>query len=44
MWVFVANSKENLIRGVAAAESIITKGTVMSGKFKKQKSQELKQN
>ena len=40
---YVANSEENLIRGVAAAEIINTEDTVMSGEFKKQKAQELKQ-
>ena len=39
---YVANSEENLIRGVAAAEKISTEDTVMSGEFKKQKTQELK--
>ena len=41
---YVVNSEENFIRGVAAAETINTKGTIMSGEFKKQKAQELKQN
>ena len=41
---YVANSEENLIRGVAAAETINTEDTVMGGEFKKQKAQELKQN
>ena len=41
---YVANSEENLVRGVAAAETITTEDTVMSGEFKKQKAQELKQN
>ena len=41
---YVANSEENLIRGVAAAETINTEGTVMSEEFKKHKSQELKRN
>ena len=40
---YVANSEENLIRAVAAAEIINTEDTVMSGEFKKQKAQELKQ-
>ena len=40
----VSNSEENLIRRVAAAETIDTEDTVMSGEFKKQKAQELKQN
>ena len=41
---YVANSEENLVRGVAAVETIITEDTVMSREFKKQKAQELKQN
>ena len=41
---YVANSAENLIKGVAAAETINTEDTVTSGEFKKQKAQELKQN
>ena len=41
---YVANSEENLIKGVAAAETINTEDTVTSGEFKKQKAQELKQN
>ena len=41
---YVANSEESLITGVAAAETINTEDTVMSGEFKKQKAQELKQN
>ena len=41
---YVANFEENLIRGVAAAETMNTEDTVMSGEFKKQKAQELKQN
>ena len=41
---YVASSEENLIRGVAAAETINTEDIVMSGEFKKQKAQELKQN
>ena len=36
-----STSEENLIRGVAAAETIITEDTVTSGEFKKQKAQEL---
>ena len=40
---YVANSEENLIRAVAAAEIINTEDTVMSGEFTKQKAQELKQ-
>ena len=41
---YVANSEENLIKGVAAAETINTEDTVASGEFKKQKLQELKHN
>ena len=41
---YVANSEENLIKGVAAVETINTEDTVTSGEFKKQKAQELKQN
>ena len=41
---YVANSEENLIRGVAASETINTEDTVTSGEFKKQKAQELEQN
>ena len=41
---YIANSEENLIKGVAAAETINTENTVTSEKFKKQKAQELKQN
>ena len=41
---YVANSKENLLKGVAAAETISTEDTVLSGGFRKQKAQELKQN
>ena len=41
---YVANSEENFIKGVAAAETINTEDTVTSGKFKKQNTQELKQN
>ena len=36
-----STSEENLIRRVAAAETIITEDTVTSGEFKKQKAQEL---
>ena len=38
--LYVANSEGNLIKGVAA-ETINTEDTVTSGKFKKQKVQEL---
>ena len=41
---YVANSEENLINGVAAAETINTEDTVTSGEFKKQRAQELKQS
>ena len=41
---YVANSEENLIKGVAAAETITTEDTVTSGEFTKQKAQESKQN
>ena len=40
----VSNFEENLIKGVAAAKTVITEDTVTSGEFKKQKAQELKQN
>ena len=40
---YVANFGENLIKGVATAETIHTEDTVMSGEFEKQKVQELKQ-
>ena len=39
----VANSEENLIKGVYAAETINTEDTVSSGEFKKQIEQERKQ-
>ena len=42
--LYVANSDENFIRRVAAAEKINDEDTVTSGEFKKQKTQELKQN
>ena len=41
---YVANSEENLIKGVAAAETINTEDTVTNGEFTKQKAQEFKQN
>ena len=44
MGFYVANSEDKLIRGVAAAETINTEDTVTSGKFKKHKAEELKQN
>ena len=39
---YVAKSEVNLIKGVAAAETINTGDTVTSGEFKKQKAQQLK--
>ena len=47
VWDFMSNFvnfEENLIRVVAAAETMNTEDTVTSGEFKKQKVQELKQN
>ena len=41
---YVANSKENLIKGDAAADTFNTEDTVTGGEFKKQKAPELKQN
>ena len=41
---YIANSEENLIKGVAASETINTEDTVTSGEFKNHKAQELKQN
>ena len=41
---YVANSEENLIKGVYAAETINTEDTVSSGELKKQKEQERKKN
>ena len=41
---YVAYSEENLIKGVAAVQTINTEDTVAGGEFKKQKAQELKQN
>ena len=38
------SSEEKLIRGYAVAETINTEDTVTSAEFKKQKTQELKQN
>ena len=40
---YVANSEENLIRGVSAAETINTRETMTSVEFKKQKAKELKE-
>ena len=39
----VANSEENLVRGVSVAEAINTKETVSSVEFNKQKAKELKE-
>ena len=39
----VANSEENLIRGVSATQTINTRDTIMSVEFKKQKAKELKE-
>ena len=41
---YVANSEENLIKGVYAAETINTEDTVSSGEFKKKIGQERNQN
>ena len=41
--IYFANSKENVIRGVSAAEIINTKETIMTVKFKKPKAKELKE-
>ena len=38
------NSEEKLIRGCAVAETVNTEDTVTRGEFKKQKTEELKQN
>ena len=40
---YVANSKEKLIRGVSAAETINTREAITSVEFKKQKTKELKE-
>ena len=40
---YVANSEENLIRGVLVAETINTRETIMSAEFKRQKVKELKE-
>ena len=40
---YVANSGENLIRGVAAAGTIRIAGIITSGQFQKQREQELEQ-
>ena len=40
---YVANSEENLVRGISAAETVNTRETITSVKFKKQKAKELKE-
>ena len=40
---YVANSEENLIRGVLVAETINTRETITSVEFKRQKAKELKE-
>ena len=40
---YVANSEENLIRGVSAPEIIYARETITSVEFKKQKAKELKE-
>ena len=40
---YVANSEENLIRGVSAAETINTRENITSVEFKNQKAKELKE-
>ena len=40
---YVANSEENLIRGVSAAETINTRETITNVEFKKQRARELKE-
>ena len=40
---YVANSEENLIRGVLTAETINTRETISSVEFEKQKAKELKE-
>ena len=40
---YVANSEENLLRGVSTAETINTRETITSVEFKKQKEKELKE-
>ena len=40
---YFANSEENLIRGVSAAETINTRETITSVGFMKQKAKELKE-
>ena len=41
--IYVNNSKENLIRGVLAAEIINTRETISSVEFQKQKAKELEE-
>ena len=40
---YAANSEENLIRGVSAAETINTRGTILTVEFQKHKAKELKE-
>ena len=42
--IYAANSEEKLIRRVTVAATIKTENTVTSGEFKKQKTQEFKEN
>ena len=44
MGFYIADFEENLIRGVAVAETISTEDTVTSAKLKKQRAQEVNQN
>ena len=44
MGFYVANSEENLIRGVSASETINTRETISSVEFEKQKAKELKKS
>ena len=41
---YIANSEENIIRGVATAGTINTENTIISRELKKQKEKELKRN
>ena len=40
---YAANSEENRIRGVSAAETINTRGTILAVEFQKHKAKELKE-
>ena len=40
---YIANSEENLVRGISAAKTVNTRETITSVKFKKQKAKELKE-